>query len=169
MKRILIALLSSMILLLCVLPARSLICTSLQGAPQVQGSRMDHYVSDPVLHRRWAVVGDCSHPERPWTLREVPWQEASRPAVSRQAEASLALGNAPLIAAGTRVRLWSSAGGASIELAGTALEAGEAGESIHVRAGSRGTVLEGRVRGAGSVELSNSGKWQNKSANGWIQ
>lgn len=168
MKRILIALLSSMVLLSAG-PARSLICTSLPGAPQVQGSQMDHYISDPLLHRRWAVVVDCSHPERPWTLKDVPWQEASRPAVSGQTRAGLSLGNTPLIAAGTRVRLWSSAGGARIELAGTALEAGAAGQSIHVRAGSRGTVLEGRVRGAGSVELSNSGKWQNKSANGWIQ
>ena len=168
MKRILIPLLSSMILL-SARPARSLICSSLSGAPQLQGSQMDHYISDPVLHRRWAVVVACSHPERPWTLKEVPWQGAARPAVSPQTMAGLSSGNTPLIAAGTRVRLWSSAGGASIELAGTALEAGGVGQSIHVRTGTRGTVLEGRVRGAGSVELSSSGKWQNKSANGWIQ
>ena len=168
MRRILVTLLSSMILL-CALTARSLVCTSLPGASQVQGSRMDHYFSDPVLHRRWAVVVDCSHPERPWTLKEVPWQDASRAVMVLQAGAGISISSTPLIPAGARVRLWSNASGASIELAGTTVEAGAAGQIIHVRTGARGTVLEGRVRDAGSVELSSSGKWQNKSANGWIQ
>jgi flagella basal body P-ring formation protein FlgA len=75
----------------------------------------------------------------------------------------------PLIPAGARVRLWRKGDGASIELTGTALESGMAGQTIHVRTGSRGTVLEGQVRGEDSVELSNSAKWQGKLSDGWSQ
>jgi hypothetical protein len=159
MRRILLL---ASIVLLCIQAARSI-----AAAPPGQGSRTDHYITDAVLHRRWAVVADSTHPERPWTLEEVPWKnEPNKPA---RAKAGAFTGDMPLIPAGARVRLWRKGDGASIELTGTALESGMAGQTIHVRTGSRGTVLEGQVRGEDSVELSNSAKWQGKLSDGWSQ
>jgi hypothetical protein len=148
MQRILI-----LILLSILVPAHALTC----------GSRPERYVADSVLHRRWVVVVDCSHPERPWTLREVPWQSTSHAMTEHKTESPAM----PLVSAGTKVRLWHAGNGASIELTGTALECGAAGQTIHVRTGSRGTVLEGKVRAAGSVELVASSKWQGKPPDGW--
>ena len=128
--------------------------------------RVDHYITDGLLHRRWAVVVDCAHPDRPWTLVDVPWQHAGVSAPTKAAITDIAKA-APLIPAGAKVRLWSTADNASIELSGTALEAGATGQTIRVRTGQRGTVLEGRVRGAGSVELSTSNRWQNKQPDRW--
>jgi Chaperone for flagella basal body P-ring formation len=165
MRRLLIA--ASALVVLLAVPMHASVCNTGAGSVQLEHLRVDHYITDALLHRRWAVVMDCTHPDRPWTLLDVPWQGAGGSALRTAAITDFAKAAAPLIPAGAKVRLWSIADGASIELSGTALEAGAAGQTIHVRTGSRGTVLQGRVRGAGSVELLASDKWQNKQPDRW--
>ncbi|HTZ90383.1 MAG TPA: flagella basal body P-ring formation protein FlgA [Alloacidobacterium sp.] len=166
MRRRFTAILSS-IVLLCAPPALPAVCSSPAAAGQ--SSWTDHYLTDLASHHRWAVVVDCSHPERPWTLKEVPWQNTPRPDAVRRAKPVVSARATLLIPPGAKVRLWRNLGGNSIALAGTALEGGVAGEKIHVRTGSRGVVLEGIVRDAGSVELFTSGKWKSRLSDGWAQ
>ena len=171
MRRVLSAPVISL-LLLCNQSTRQAACSALTAAAPVESRRVDHYVTDAVLHRRWAVLADRTHPERPWTLQEVPWEMPSKKLLHVPVSAAAADPSAkatPLISAGMKVRLWRNDLGARIELNGTALESGLTGQTIHVRTGSRGTVLEGRVRGASSVELSTSGKWQTNLSDGWNQ
>jgi len=125
-----------------------------------ENSIVDHYITDAILHRKWAVVVDCGHPDRPWTVKAVPWSSETGMATLARVKASEpAVTSKPLVPAGAKVRLWRTAGSTDIELVGTALEAGGAGQTIHVRTGLQGAVLEGRVRGAGSVELFHSNRW----------
>jgi hypothetical protein len=176
MKRIVIAILSSI-----VLPAAAPLYAAACNAAQLSGSAgadnqiaelqvtepqiaerfvVDHYMTDAILHRKWAVVVDCGHPDRPWTVKAVPWQSDTGMATLSRGNASQPAAIAkPLVPAGAKVRLWRTAGSTDIELVGTALEAGGAGQTIHVRTGLQGAVLEGRVRGAGSVELFHSNRW----------
>jgi hypothetical protein len=158
MKRVLIAMLSSLVLLAAA-PLRAAVCDTARPASG-DVFAVDHYITDAILHRRWAVLVDCTHQDRPWTLEAAPWQDgAGLVAVAGRMASGTATVVKPLIPAGAKVRLWRTADGANIELAGTALEAGMAGQVIHVRTGARGTVLEGRVRGAGSVELFSADRW----------
>ncbi len=165
MRRLRIAVLS-LLVVFAVCPMRASVCNTAQGASS-GGLRVDHYITDAPQHRRWSVVVDCSHPERPWTLQAVPWQSGARSAAVREAQAIEPQKSLPLIPAGMKVRLWRTAEGTKIELSGTALDAGAEGQTIHVRTGRHGAVLAGRVRGAGSVELLASTKWQDKSREGW--
>ncbi|HMD21270.1 MAG TPA: flagella basal body P-ring formation protein FlgA [Alloacidobacterium sp.] len=164
MRRFLIG--ASALVVLLAMPLRASVCNTGSVASQAESLRVDHYITDGLLHRRWAVAMDCAHPDRPWTLLDVPWQGAGPSALRKSAITDFAKA-APLIPAGAKVRLWSTAGGANIDLSGTALEAGAVGQTIHVRTGQRGTVLEGRVCGAGSVELSTSDRWQKKQPDRW--
>jgi hypothetical protein len=160
MKRIVIAILSSVVLLTAV-PLLASVCGMAQPPGVESGPYIvDHYIADTILHRRWAVVVDCAHPDRPWTLKAALWQSESRvdAAAAMKGGHPVAIAQ-PLIPAGAKVRMWRTADGADIELTGTALDAGVAGQTIHVRTGSRGTVLEGRVRGVGSVELLHADRW----------
>jgi Chaperone for flagella basal body P-ring formation len=178
MKRIVIAILSSI-----VLSAAGPLCAAACNTAQLSGTEgpgadnqiperslpersiaehsiVDHYITDAILHRKWAVVVDCGHPDRPWTVKAVPWSSDTGMATLSRVNASQpAVIEKPLVSAGAKVRLWRTAGSTDIELVGTALEAGGAGQTIHVRTGLQGAVLEGRVRGAGSVELFHSNRW----------
>jgi Chaperone for flagella basal body P-ring formation len=158
---------ASALVVLLAMPMHATVCNKGAGLSQAESLRVDHYITDGLLHRMWAVAVDCTHPDRPWTLVDVPWQRVAGLTASTKAAISDIAKTAPLIPAGARVRLWSTANDASIELSGTALEAGSAGQMIHVRTGQRGTVLEGRVCGAGSVELSISDRWQNMKPDRW--
>jgi hypothetical protein len=120
---------------------------------------VDHYVTDALLHRRWAVLVDCAHPDRPWILRDIQWKSESLVSAHEQSHSSKMGRIVPLVRAGTKVQLWRMSDGASIHLSGTAIEAGVTGQTIHVRTGERNTVLEGKVRGPGSIELLPSNKW----------
>jgi len=178
MKRIVIAILS-----LIVLPAAAPLYAAACNAAQPSGTEgpgadnqtaglsiaehsiaensiVDHYITDAILYRKWAVVVDCGHPDRPWTVKAVPWEsDAGMATLSRVHASQPAAIVQPLVPAGAKVRLWRTASSTDIELVGTALEAGGAGQTIHVRTGLQGAVLEGRVRGAGSVELFHSKRW----------
>ncbi|HEX3437209.1 MAG TPA: flagella basal body P-ring formation protein FlgA [Pseudacidobacterium sp.] len=127
------------------------------------GHVVDHYISDRVLHRRWAVIADCVHPDRPWIAEETPWieQAIGGPQASMPLSAGPALKVAPLIvAAGAKVVIWKDAGGARIRLTGTALEPGHEGELIRIRTEKDpNTVLEGKVTGVGLVELARPVRW----------
>ena len=173
MKRIVIAIVSS-IVLQAAAPLYAAACNTVQpsgsggaGADNqiaehsiAKPSTVDHYITDAILHRKWAVVVDCGHPDRPWTVKAVPWEsDAVMATLSRVHASQPAAIVKPLVPAGAKVRLWRTAGSTDIELVGTALEAGGAGQTIHVRTGLQGAVLEGRVRGAGSVELFHSNRW----------
>ena len=163
MRRVQIVVLS-LLALLAGPPVRSSVCTE---NARVGDLKVDHYIADAVLHRRWAVIVDCGHPERPWTSQAVPWRsDVQNTAIGPTQVASVAR-TLPSVPAGAKVRLWRVAEGANIELSGTALEAGSAGQMIHVRIGQRGTVLEGKVRGAGSVELSAPARQQSRQALSW--
>lgn len=158
MRRTLLALFP--LVVLSTLPANALACSETSASPLTQALRTDHYITDTILHRRWAVVMDCRHPERPWTLREVVWEKKASAVTVRKTETEKSGHGRQLIPAGAKVRIWRNAGGASIELSGIALDTADLGQTIHVRTGPRGTVLEGKVSGAGSVELSALAKWQ---------
>src|ERR1700761_2103350 len=82
---------------------------------------VDHYLNDKVLHRRWAVIADCSHPERPWTMEEVSLQHET---VAGSPNISPAHVQAPpRIAAGAEVEIWKVDAGGNIHLRGVALDA----------------------------------------------
>src|SRR5579862_1102544 len=117
MRRFLIA--ASVLVLLLTMPIRASVCNTGAGFSQAESLRVDHYITDGLLHRRWAAEVDCAHPDRPWTLVDVPWQHG---VVSTSTKAADSAKATPLIPAGARVRLWSTANDASINLTGTALE-----------------------------------------------
>jgi len=165
MRRFLIAvLLLTALLNVCSLNAS--VCDVSRSATEVSGFSVDHYITDAMLHRRWAVMVDCNHPDRPWTLRATPLlaEEPLPPQMQLHAkQAKVVL----LVRAGAKVRIWRNAGGARIDLSGTALESGAIGQTIHVRTGQGGPALEGKVRGAESVELLVPDHWQNEDAGRW--
>jgi hypothetical protein len=120
-----------------------------------EGYSVHHYFTDSSLDRRWAVVIDCQHPERPASLVMAPAKEYGRVDRASRSETS---GAPPLVTAGAHVRLWSARNGAEIQLEGIALGSASVGEMLRVRAGLKGTVLDGVVRGPGSVELAVRGQ-----------
>jgi hypothetical protein len=82
------------------------------------GYSVHHYLTDSSLDRRWAVVIDCQHPERPASLVMAPAKESGRVDRASRSEANVA---PPLVTAGAHVRLWSAHNGAEIQLEGIAL------------------------------------------------
>lgn len=167
MRRFLIAILP-LVAFLGPCPVHASVCNASASANEAAGTSLsiDHYITDATLHRRWAVIVDCHHPDRPWILQTAqPQIEKSTPYPPqlpvKHAKAVL------VIRTGGEVRLWRNADGASIDLSGTALEPGSIGQTIHVRTGQRSAVLEGKVRGAGSVELLVSDHWQDKGTDRW--
>jgi hypothetical protein len=110
---------------------------------------VDHYFFDPVLRNSWAVVVDCAHPERPAQMMPAhdPHEMAGADRNAFQA-AQLR----PWLRAGSAVRAWR-AGAVRIELSATAIESAPVGSKVKVRIRAGGTILEGVVRGADSVEL----------------
>jgi hypothetical protein len=117
------------------------------------GSAVVGRISDGVLHRHWAVVADCAHPERPWVMAE----DASVAAPPKNARPLS--GNVLVVRAGAKVFLWRKTKDARILLTATALGPGRTGDSICVRT-EAGAVLVGRVQGPGEVELMDSTKWK---------
>jgi hypothetical protein len=119
------------------------LCASAATCRQTPGSVLpivDHYFSDPVLKRSWAVVIDCRHPG--WPAQAVEVQSAGEEV--RPVPAA--------VHPGYRVELWSDEG-THIRLSGIALESAIIGQTVHVRAGLGAVPLLGIVRGSHSVEL----------------
>jgi len=156
-----ISLFSLFALLLFSLPGQAA-CSGVRPAGSADVHVIDHYITDTVLHRKWAVMVDCSHPERPWTLEEVPMQRKVSTSLNASHLLSERSQSAPLVAAGATVQLWRVAPDGSIHLRGVALDSGEEGQTIHVRVQHSTTVLEGKIRGAGSVELLISDRWKSR-------
>jgi hypothetical protein len=146
--------------LLILLAASALPLRAACGAGSVDMHVVDHYFNDKVLHRRWAVIVDCSHPERPWTMEEVTYRQeivTNTPHLS-PIDARLS----PRIAAGAVVEIWKVDAGGNIHLRGVALDAAAEGQEIHVRLQHSTAVLEGRVRGVASVELLTQDRWKSQ-------
>lgn len=120
--------------------------------------RVDHYVIDSLLHRRWAVMVDCSHPERPWTLAAAPWQSAT--AVNASTVNPVTPLKTPLVRVGQKVHLSRIDDKAKIDLTGTVMENGAEGEIVHVKVGRPAALLTGKVRSDGTVELIQPDKWK---------
>ena len=159
MKKILALLSSLVVMFSTAAQLHASACHASQNSTDKTGMLVDHYVIDSLLHHRWAVMVDCSHPERPWTLAAAPWQSptaanastANPPVISRKVS---------LIHAGQRVHLSHVDDKAKIELAGTVMENGAEGEIVHVRVGKPAAMLSGKVRSDGSVELIQLDKWK---------
>ncbi len=156
-----------------------------------EGYRLRRIAADPVLHRRWALIENCLHPERPLQMiplsdeagtlpgentdaapidvpRLIQVRRTERPqptikvaAIGAAAGPSLASppaafpssSTAPLVRAGDRVHLWSSAANVRLEIEVVALEYGRAGQVIHLRREGQATLLAGVVVGPDSAEL----------------
>ncbi|MGC2619144.1 MAG: flagella basal body P-ring formation protein FlgA [Acidobacteriaceae bacterium] len=115
-------------------------------------------VIDWGLHRQYVIERDCAHMERPATLVEVPWSDAAATRAREQVRMNASpvtdvLRPPYVVHAGTRVMLTRLTPGTAIQLVGTALDQGRAGQSVRVRAGLHGATLRGIVRGPGLVEL----------------
>lgn len=127
--------------------------------------RIDHYLDDVALHRRWAVLVDCDHPDAP--ARVVPAGRATggaacqaRPAAtvrggSQSRSANAGVGGSttrrwstPEIKAGAEVEVESPAGAsARFLLSGKAIEPGYAGHAIRVRLNATRSIVRAGVRG----------------------
>jgi hypothetical protein len=141
----------SLSLLLFALPMYSAEC----GARN-SGNVVVRYIPDGVLHRRWAVVADCAHPEWPWIAEEAPW--GAQPKDMAETATKLPPEMMPVVRAGSRVFLWKNTNGTRMVLTVTALGPGRIGDCIRVRTES-GAILEGKVRGPDLVELMDPAKW----------
>jgi|GEM_PF-5053082 hypothetical protein len=115
-------------------------------------------VTDGVLHRRWTVVEDCTHPERPWVFVPDGSQESGHRVVV-QAATTPPPENTLAVRAGAKVLLTKISGDARIVLTATALRQGRVGDRIQVRAES-GALLEGKVVGLDEVELVSTPGWK---------
>lgn len=133
------------VLLASVCPAGSGAWGACGGSPRV--------VRDPGLDRAWRVVEDCDHPERPARLVEAPWPDAVRPERGGSEERRRTAGRGPEVRAGMAVMVVSEEAESRVALRGTALSGGDRGTTVAVRAGLRGTIVRGRVRGPALVEL----------------
>lgn len=158
MKRILVLLSSLIVMLSATVQLSASACDAFQQGSDKAGQRVDHYLIDSLLHRRWAVMVDCSHPERPWTLTAAPWQ--SPVATHVFTVNPVPTPKALLVRVGQRVHLSHIDDTSKIELAGTAMENGAEGEIVHVKVGKPAALLAGKVRRDGSVELLQSAKWK---------
>jgi hypothetical protein len=115
-------------------------------------------VIDWGLRRQYLIERDCTHPERPATLLEITWSDAlagrARDEVRPNPSEAESLKKLPwLVHAGMHVTLVGQNSETDIHLIGTALEQGNAGDSVRVKAGFHGKTLRGVVRGPGLVEL----------------
>lgn len=126
------------------------------------------YIQDLGHDRRWAVIRDCVHPERPERLLPVAPETTSKvqehdsylPAnLKVQNGLSLQTVGSPIVVrAGSQVELHSEAPNLHLALQGTALDSGSAGATVRVRLHVGGAVLSGWVRDASTVEFQPASK-----------
>lgn len=104
------------------------------------------------LHREWTIARDCTHPERPATLVEVPWTMPAARSESQSGSGHEKV-SLPEVRSGMRVTLWRHEENADVRLSGVAVSTARRGESVKVRAGLGVAILDGIVRGPALVEL----------------
>jgi|HubBroStandDraft_6_1064221.scaffolds.fasta_scaffold1070500_2 hypothetical protein len=141
-----------------------------------EGMSVDHYLFDAALRLRWAVVIDCSHPERPATLipssavsatpaQSTPEMNSSGRTVIRANDGAhqadrVTSRNSPVMIAGSDVEIRKD-GPVNIQLAGIAMQSAPLGAVLMVRPAAGGVLLRGIARSAHLVELiGDSGRWR---------
>jgi hypothetical protein len=148
------------------------------GADGATGFRVESRHQDALLHRSWANVLRCDHPERPaMTVAVAEMDEPARLAkplrLQREAEPQVRavsspvagqifspVSGAPVMLAGSVVRLVRTEANLRFDTAGIAQSNGAMGERVRVRltrtgdsAGEAPQFLSGTVRSADVVEM----------------
>lgn len=115
---------------------------------------------DPVLRRRWAVVGVCDHPDWPAVVMPMSDLESESHTTQSREVHQDALQAEPVVRAGDAVQLWSKQGDLRIEAAAIAEQSGGLGRIVRVRLMQRKTLgqqveeeFSGIVRGPRDVEM----------------
>ncbi len=124
------------------------------------GFRLEDMRRDRMLNKRWAIVRSCDHPERPATTVAMGAEETPQAAVAQAKEPVKAPAYAaPVVRAGSTVRLVGNDGNLRFETMGVAQTNGALGQQIQVRLVSATTnndaaarVLTGTVRSAELLE-----------------
>lgn len=119
--------------------ASSLRFTSALPAVASGGYRVVSVRLDPFLHRRWASIVSCEHPEWPAIEMPLPTMQTQRLVVRESASLPMK-SNPPIVHAGDTVEMWSREGGLRIEMAAVAEQNGELGKSVRVRLMPRQTL-----------------------------
>lgn len=139
---------------LAALPARAAACAS--------AWRVDHSVYDAVLHKQWAVLVNCAHPEDPARMEIISSRDAAgvhaREVERNEKREAAIFAGAISVKAGTAVEVRNAVNGmVSIRMAGTAMQSASIGQTIRVRLNSEGSFVYAIVRGPHVVELAAAG------------
>ena len=115
---------------------------------------------DPVLRRRWALVGVCDHPDWPAVVMPMSDLRGEFSTTQSQEVRRAVLRAEPVVRAGDAVQLWSRQGDLRIEAAAIAEQNGGLGQVVRVRLMQRKTLgqqveeeFSGVVRGPRDVEM----------------
>jgi hypothetical protein len=129
---------------------------------ELRGYKLREVRWDPVLRQRWAVLESVGHPERPYLaeLTEVsPTELAAELARSAAAGAPFRKPAEIVVHNGDRVTLWRAEENVRIQMAAVVQSNAGLGERVQLRVtgagsnGDQGWLVNGIVRGAGSVEM----------------
>ena len=131
-----------------------------QSAADKAGFRVISMHWDPVLRRRWALVGVCEHPDWPAVAMPMSALESEPHTTQSQEVHQAALQTEPVVRAGDAVQLWSRQNDLRIEAAAIAEQSGGLGQIVRVRLMQRKTLgqqveeeFSGIVRGPHDVEM----------------
>jgi len=127
---------------------------------QADGYRIAKVHLDPLLHRSWAMIASCGHPDRPWIAMLLPEMKLRGALSSFDSRTDHSQSTPfPVVHSGDLVQLRGSEKNLRIEVAGKAEESGTVGSIVHVRMINSGfdigreQTLTGIVRGPGDVEI----------------
>lgn len=116
--------------------------------------------SDPVLGKRWAMMVDRDHPERPAFALPLEGCEPVTAPQRPQRISSSKIQAPPMVHAGDIVRVWRQERSLRLEVAAVSEENGRLGQRIRVRlspldaqSSASPELISGLVRGPSSVEL----------------
>jgi len=115
---------------------------------------IDRYIYDASLKQDWEVLVDCDHPAAPARMKLAPNTSGLAPTVKPVLSGPVKNAAPLVIKTGSAVEVSGAPGSpATIQLSGTALETGFAGQPIRVRLSAGNRLVTGLVRGPHSVEL----------------
>jgi hypothetical protein len=121
-----------------------------------KGYRVIKLEEDPILHQRWALIGDCNHPE--WIALTFPVRELDGATAFKMGQGLVRA--LPVIRAGDIVQLWMQEDLLRIEMAGVSEDNGSLGNTIRVHSlygnangMSPPAQFTGVVRGPLNVEI----------------